>query len=81
MVGELPDALDDGEGLLDGIEVWRVFGQWQQAMAMRLQQGFDLRLVMKGRVIHDDEGIGPEFFDQRLFNSSGDDFVRAATFK
>lgn len=78
---ELSSSFEDGEGLLDGVEVGRVFGQRQHAVSVFLEQFLHLRFVVEGRVVHDDEAVWPKLWQQALLYPRAHGVMRAATLK
>lgn len=75
---ELASFFQGGEGLLDGVEVGRVFGQWQHGVAMCFEQRLHLRFVVERRIIHDDKASRPQFRDQHLLHPGAHGVMGAA---
>jgi len=53
--------------LFDGVEVWGVFRQGHEGMSVLFEECFDLGFVVEWRVIHDDQGVRLQLWQQGLF--------------
>ena len=60
--------LEFGEHLLDGVEVWAIGGQEQQACALVADGGADGIALVTAEVVHDDDIAGLERGGEELFD-------------
>jgi len=79
--GDLSLAFEDGECLLDWIEVWRVARQCQHCMPCGFQELGDFRFIVERCVIHNHQTVGPQGGQQHFFDPGGDGQMRATGFK